>query len=935
MGVIGADLVTRDISGDQFSSASVIYNGSISAHAHGGQAPYIYTLSGHSPQNNGYFTLLGAGNYQLSIVDINGDLFDTTIVIKSLYPLPSVHLSNVQKPSSCSSINGDGAFTAIGAGGTMPYLFSIDGGVTFTSSGTFGHLIPGNYTCILKDANGLFAVAQIVSYQYYYDSLLFDCNCCSFYASAGGNPSLCSTNTGIIGTNATGGQKPYSFSIDGVNYFPGTSSDGGYSFNDLSPGLYKIFAKDAGGNISDASASVQLTCSLAIIWEAVEASCHQSDGAVTLHAANGTRPYTFTMDGINYQPDSTFSGLPSGKYNFSVRDAVGMESPVTASIVNHCPTVDATSQADSCNQGRGAIEASGANGTPPYLFSLDNQPFGTNNNFFNVKAGTHTLEIRDANGFLSNTKVVVQNNCLELTSIITNAVCDKANGTITLQTAGGKPPYQYSIDGVRFQNSNIFSGLPGGVYNVRVKDAMGSSTSIDVTVVNITGPQLNVTVTPASCNNTNGVIDIHSVGGTLPIAYSIDNDVTEHNQGLFANLDSGRYNAFIKDGNGCTVTDTVQVNALPAPQIYLGNDTTLCAGSSLVLRAPFNTTNTYHWQDNSSSATYQVTSPGNYFLSATNEFNCTATDTIMVTYTALPVVNLGNDTSICTGHTLILEATTENGNYLWNDGSTAQSFLVSQPGWYWLRIFNNGCSATDSIFVSAKSSPVLNLGKDTVLCEGRQLLLDVGSPGATYLWQDGSTGPTYSVNAAGQYSVNVNENGCDTVARISVAYTKKPVIDLGSDTTVCFPRQLTLNVYAPYATYQWQDGSTNASYTVSKEGVYKVWTKNTCGISIDSIAVKYTDCACSWDVPNAFTPDGNGRNEVFRPLFRCFYTGYRIQIFDRWGKMVFQSQDINEGWDGRYKNAPQSTGVYAWMLEYKDMLTGKIEKQTGTVILLR
>ena len=935
MDAITTDVIIKNVSSDEYSSGSVVYNGSVTALSSGGQAPYIYTLSGYSPQNNGYFTLLSSGTYQLSIVDFAGNSFDTTIAIKSTYPLPSVHLNNIQKPLSCSSVASDGAFSAVGSGGMEPYLFSIDGGVNFTSSNTFTNLTPGNYNCILKDANGLFAVAQIVSYQYYYDSLLFDCNCCSFYATAGGNPSVCSTNTGIIGMNATGGQGPYSFSIDGLNYFPGTSSDGGYNFNGLGPGLYKVYAKDAAGNISVASASVQSTCSLTILWESVEASCHQSDGSVTLHAANGTRPYVFTIDGIHYQTDSIFNGLRSGKYNFSVRDANGKESPALASVVNRCPVVSATSKADSCNQGKGSIDASGENGSPPYTFSLDNQLSVTASHFSNIKAGQHTIEIEDANGFTSKTVVGVANNCLDLTASVLDASCSRENGSITLNAIGGIAPLQYSIDGIHFQSSNNFNALPAEDYIAEIKDASGASKSINVTVNDIKAPQINVTVTPASCKNLAGSIAIQATGGTSPILYSIDNGITEQSQGLFSNLDSARYPILITDGNDCIVRDTVQLSAMPTPKFSLGNDTTLCVGNSVTLNGPAGDAFVYQWQDNSSNSTYRVISPGTYFLSATNAFNCTGIDTIIVSFKYSPEVNLGNDTSICTGRTLVLYSSNTNGDYLWSDGSNEQILSVIRAGWYWLKVSDNGCSITDSILVSAKPSPVINLGRDTVLCEGQQLLLDVTNPNAIYLWQDKSTDPRYTITATGKYAVTVNENGCDTTGTISIVYAKKPTINIGNDTTICITQQLKLNAYFPYTNYEWQDGSTGSSFTVNKEGIYRVSAKNNCGITIDSISVKYMDCDCKWDVPNVFTPNQDGRNDVFHLKSKCIFSSYQLQVFDRWGKRVFTSQTIHENWDGTYKSLPQPTGVYVWMIAYKDELTGKTEKQSGTVLLIR
>jgi hypothetical protein len=200
---------------------------------------------------------------------------------------------------------------------------------------------------------------------------------------------------------------------------------------------------------------------------------------------------------------------------------------------------------------------------------------------------------------------------------------------------------------------------------------------------------------------------------------------------------------------GCTAIDTVLLTALPTPPVSLGNDTTLCEGQTLTLTAPQSAGYQYLWQDNSTANTFTVSDQGAYSVKVTNQFNCSASATINVSYKQLPVFNLGNDTALCNGETLLLQSTLLlQGAYLWSTGSTAATLNINTQGLYWLQVSNSGCAKSDSVIVTYKPNPAIDLGNDTTLCEGQTLLLDATNNNATYLWQDGSTSPTFNVNSA-------------------------------------------------------------------------------------------------------------------------------------------------------------------------------------------
>lgn len=289
------------------------------------------------------------------------------------------------------------------------------------------------------------------------------------------------------------------------------------------------------------------------------------------------------------------------------------------------------------------------------------------------------------------------------------------------------------------------------------------------------------------------------------------------------------------DSGGQSDTFTVQV--YQPPVVNLGNDTTLCQGDAVQLDAT--TPNaTYLWQDNSTNPTFNIIQQGVYWVEVTVN-NCTAVDSITVNYNPLPIVDLGSDTSLCVGETLLLDATAVNATYLWQDNSTNPTFNVTQQATYWVEVASNNCTATDSITVSYNAIPTINLGNDTTLCQGQTLVLDATTVGGSYAWQDNSTSATFNVSQQGIYWVEVTVNNCTTTDSIIVNFDPAPVVDLGNDTSLCQGESLALDATAMNATYLWQDNSTNPTFNVVQQGTYWVEvTSNNCATT-DSIIVTY------------------------------------------------------------------------------------------------
>jgi gliding motility-associated-like protein len=340
----------------------------------------------------------------------------------------------------------------------------------------------------------------------------------------------------------------------------------------------------------------------------------------------------------------------------------------------------------------------------------------------------------------------------------------------------------------------------------------------------------------------------------------------------------------------------------------------------------------YQWQDGSRQPGYTVRQPGQYAVTVQGHNGCASTASVRVLHQALPAFSLGQDTSLCEEQSLSYRFNLPQATYRWNNGSQAPQQSIHAAGLYWLEVMQNNCTLRDSIIVQYRSLPVIHLGNDTSLCEGTQKILDASFPLATYQWQDGSSASQLSVNNPGLYHVNIQRDGCLFRDSIRIEYLSKPRIILGGDTTICTGQELVLNPKVNQASLVWGDGSTGTMLRVTNPGMYTVTATNKCGSS--SGQIQLTRGVCKLYMPNAFTPNGDGINDLFRVKYPGFIKTFHMAIYNRWGAIVFQTENPLDGWNGRYRNTDQPAGNYIWQISLTT-LEGEKEQARGNVILLR
>lgn len=384
---------------------------------------------------------------------------------------------------------------------------------------------------------------------------------------------------------------------------------------------------------------------------------------------------------------------------------------------------------------------------------------------------------------------------------------------------------------------------------------------------------------------------------------------------------------------GCSFRDSLNVTMIPSPPLFLGNDTSICVGAILHLNATGPSINSWLWQDNSTSPTFDVSSPGIYFTEVTAVNGCKKKDSITVNLITLPLLDIGNDTTLCSGKSLRLNTNITGLNHLWSNGSTGTEIIVNTAGLYWVQIDKAGCYKRDSINIAIKNSPVVNLGKDTLLCSNNNLLLDATNNNSSYLWQDGSILPVFLVNTQGIYSVEVDQAGCIERDTIVISYKSKPVFSLGADVFICEGKTILLDPGIDGVNYLWQDGNISRYYTVKQPGLYSVAVSNECGSVTDSINIHQG--ACDLYIPISFTPNGDGNNDAFKVKFDKPTSYFNLKIYNRYGLIVFETDDKLKGWDGKFKGQTQPMGTYIYVVKYSLQSNMLVNNQSGTIILIR
>lgn len=617
----------------------------------------------------------------------------------------------------------------------------------------------------------------------------------------------------------------------------------------------------------------------------------------------------------------TFESDTAGQFFVAVTNGEGCVGRDTVNLTIHpLPAVNLGNDTLIC-QGRTITFNAGA-GFAGYLW----QDGSTNATLTTGTAGAYHVTVTDANGCTNADTINLTVAPNPVTNLGPNqSICQGA--TVLLNAGAGFSSYLWQNGA----NSQTFQVTTTGTYHVLVTDANGCQDRDTAQVTVNPNPVISLGNDTLLCPGETLVLD----PGPGFTSYLWNNGQATQTRTVSA---SGQYWVLVTDANGCTDRDTINVS-VGNVTVNLGPDVEICAGE-VVRLDPGPGYSSIVWQDGSVGRPYFANTAGTYSVVVTGAGGCTATDTMRILAVhPLPVISLGPDSVICMGQTLVLTPGPGYAAYQWQDGSSNATYNATLVGLYHVTVTDNfGCQGRDTMRIPDRVPvPNVNLGNDLTFCMGDSAILSANPLGPWgYVWSTGETTQTIVVRAEGTYFVTVsNRCGTDTDNQTVLPLRLPPVAEIGPDTFFCENPILIDAGSQPNGQFLWHDGSTNRWFTANR--VETVWVRitNVCGEDSDTLVVA-DGCPPELYFPNAFSPNGDNLNDRFYPVGQLVQE-FEMEIYDRWGKLIFISTEQNGGWDGQYGGIPVPEGVYVWKARWNRQNLGQMESlsQTGSVTVIR
>ncbi|HZV68262.1 MAG TPA: gliding motility-associated C-terminal domain-containing protein [Saprospiraceae bacterium] len=462
---------------------------------------------------------------------------------------------------ACNSNNGSILINA--TGGVAPLTYSING-IDFQTSNTFNNLAGGNYQFIISDKNGCTIIEEV--------SLLTTNG--PVIEDIGMVPATCGNSNGEIDVSVNGGNGMIVYSIDGLNFQPSPV------FNNLNLGQYFVTIRDTAGCI--AIDSIDITSLSLDTIEGISASlvsCDVTAGSLVIQVSNAIG-ITYSLDGINFQVQNQFDQLSPGTYLITIQNANGCRD--TMSAVIYPPAVvqiDQVTVVDPiCGDNEGSLQISATGGTGQIFYSIDGVNFQTDNHFDHLAPSGYVVIIRDENGCLDNSSALIQPGVALLIDTIQtdSSHCTLQDGSILVTPEGGTGQIQYSIDGINFQDENLFDLLAPALYHITIMDENGCIDSVVAVINSINSLFIgNIESIPPRCDVNDGSIIVTPVGGIGQVQFSLDG-INFQTDNRFSDLGSGNYIIEIQDAAGCKANAPVGITE-PLPLIIKAIETQTAA----------------------------------------------------------------------------------------------------------------------------------------------------------------------------------------------------------------------------------------------------------------------------------------------------------------------------------------------------------------------
>ncbi len=911
----------------------------------GGTPPFSYLWNNTPiPASTKTASNLCAGSYFVEVKDSNSCIHFSPVTITQ----PSKIISHATITSAtCSGVcTGKIALAPTGGTGSSGYSYLWSPGGQTTASltalclGAYSVTITDSASCTVADT---FAVGQTSP----------------LAATIDVKNVLCaSTCTGKAYVSITTGTPLYTVQWnDPLAQTADTASA-------LCAGNYAVTIKDALGCRIVLNATINENSKIVSHPSVTNATCGICDGAVTLATSGGILPYAYSWS--NGQSSSSATNLCSGVYTVNVKDSIGCKTAILIPINNtNGPTGATLSKTDVSCYGRcdGAVTAvTPIGGVPPYAYSWIHNG-QTTPTISGLCAGTYYLKISDNAGCSFIDSVVIDSpSPLVANQTLQTPSCTICDGGIQITPLGGVPPYTVLWN--NGSTNTTLTNLCAGIYSVLISDA-NCTQNIVIPLNTKNGPTLSTSYTDIACNDScNGTASVTAIGNPIPYSYKWS---TGDTTSTISNLCAGNYIVQVKGAGGCATSSSVNIKQNAPVVINTGSTINpLCngdaTGSITIIPTGGKLPYTYAWTPASgNTATISSLIANNYSVIVTDSLGCIVSKTITLTDPlVLKVSHVVSNSSCNTTADGSIDITAAGGSlpysFQWTGGSSATTEDLANllSGTYTLTITDqHNCMVKDSAAVLPNQFVLANAGKDSTFCEAGSYLLNAQNSisGIGFKWfqlpANTNIGTTVSVsvnppNGVTTYYVVVdNGSGCVDTDTIQLTSNLLPVANAGPDKNVYInksiviggtPTTSTIGASIAWTPSTWLDNPllNNPLSTPTATITYTVKVTSSEGcISVDSMVVKLLPTI---DIPSGITPNGDGANDVWTLSGIEVFPDCVVELYNRWGELIFQSPGYNVKWDGTYKGELLPVGTYYYII---DLHEPSIPVFTGPITIMR
>lgn len=885
--------------------------GTINVTVNNGTSPFTFTLMpGNVSNSTGVFPNAVFGTaYTITVVDANG--CTASIVVSLAYP-PIMSWSSFSKTDiPCTGV-GTGSITAMTTGGTPPVTYKLLPNNTTNSTGVFNNLTTGAYTIVVTDATGCTLTNNcsiIVSPTYTLAPNVTNISCNG-------------QSNGSVSVVATGGTGTKTFTLT-----PGGSTNTSGNFTNLGVGTYTVSVIDGSSCTNSTTFSITMPTILSIsnVSKIYPSCANLSNGSLTINAAGGTTPYSYSVNGSPFQALANFTSLSNLVYSVVVKDANGCSVSSTVSLINPNNLSFASvvvNQASCSGGGTGSITVNTTGGTGTINYVVN--PLGisnTNGLFTNMPVNNYTITVTDGGGctITSIASIVQPSQIVWDTTYFSSITCNGLNdGQIHAHALGGNGALTYLLTPGAVSNSTgDYLLLSANTYTVKATDANGCTLTSSFVIVN-PAPLIwnSPTKTNVICNGTaTGTITAISLGGTSTVTYTLNPGAVVNTTGLFTSLMSNTYTVTASDVNGCSISTSLTITQAPPfnftsvsntiPTCIPGNNATITANVSGGLTPYLFSLNGGAPQ---SSNVFNGIGVSTYTIQVTDGATCSITSIINVSNPVSPSITAINQVNIlCFGNNTGSIQTTASGgtgslSYTLNPGSitnlngTYNSLFANN---YTVSVTDaNGCSATSNILIS--QPPLLywdSVNHRDISCYGGSngIVASSASGGAGVLQYTLYPGGLTNLSGAffglavGQYTINAaDSNGCLVTATFYINQAP-PIIwnSLTSNPASCYggtngSLSITASGGVGGFSYKIMPGAitnTTGSFSNLNAGTYTITTTdaNSCTATTTALvgqaaqvilvntATTFASCAPGCDGTATFTAAGGNGVYTYSP----------------------------------------------------------------------